>query len=148
MRKRLQVLLTEREFTEIRGFAKRERLTVAAWVSRVPQGWTAVARTGTFMTPKRSICHLGGPPPARSEITMNLTLTNIPEEVYTRLKSAAVAHRRSLDSEAIVCLEAALLPRRGAGGERLSAARALRATLPKAVFRAKDIAGFKRQGRA
>ena len=48
----------------------------------------------------------------------------------------------------MVSIAAALLPRRGAGGERLSAARALRATLPKAVFRAKDIAGFKWQGRA
>jgi plasmid stability protein len=64
---------------------------------------------------------------ARSEITMNLTLKNIPEEIYTRLKSAAEAHRRSLNSAAIVCLEAALLPRRGAGSERLAAARSLRA---------------------
>lgn len=79
---------------------------------------------------------------------MNLTLKNIPEEIYTRLKSAAEANRRSLNSEAIVRLEAALLPRRGAGSERLAAARALRATLPKAAFRVKDIAGFKRQGRA
>jgi plasmid stability protein len=85
---------------------------------------------------------------ARPEITMNLTLKNIPEEVYKRLKSAAEAHRRSLNSEAIVCLEAALLPRRGAGSERLAAARSLRATLPKAAFRVKDIDGFKRQGRA
>jgi len=79
---------------------------------------------------------------------MNLTLKNIPEEIYTRLKSAAEANRRSLNSEAIVRLEAALLPRRGAGSERLAAARALRATLPKEIFRVKDIASFKRQGRA
>jgi len=79
---------------------------------------------------------------------MNLTLKNIPEEVYRRLKAAAEAHRRSLNSEAIVCLETALLPRRVAGGERLAAARALRATLPKAAFRTKEIANFKRQGRA
>ena len=79
---------------------------------------------------------------------MNLTLKNIPEEVYLRLKAAAEAHRRSLNSEAIVCLEAVLLPRPPAAGERLTAARALRATLPKAGFRARDIDGFKRQGRA
>jgi hypothetical protein len=30
MRKRLQVLLTDREFSEIRGLAESERLTVAA----------------------------------------------------------------------------------------------------------------------
>jgi hypothetical protein len=34
MSKRLQVLLAEAEFEEIRGLAVRERLTVAAWVRR------------------------------------------------------------------------------------------------------------------
>ena len=41
-----------------------------------------------------------------------LTLKNIPDEVYDRLKAPAEAHRRSLNSEAIVCLESVLLPRR------------------------------------
>lgn len=39
-----------------------------------------------------------------------LTLKNIPDAVYERLKASAEAHRRSLNSEAIVCLEAALIP--------------------------------------
>lgn len=34
MSKRLHVLLPDREFSEIRGLAERERLTVAAWVRR------------------------------------------------------------------------------------------------------------------
>ena len=34
-----------------------------------------------------------------------LTLKNIPDEVYQRLRASAEAHRRSLNSEAIVCLE-------------------------------------------
>jgi hypothetical protein len=34
MSKRLQVLLPDREFFEIRGLAERERITVAAWVRR------------------------------------------------------------------------------------------------------------------
>ena len=38
------------------------------------------------------------------------TLKNIPDEVYERLKTAAQAHRRSLNSEAIVCLETVLMP--------------------------------------
>ena len=33
-----------------------------------------------------------------------LTLKNIPDEVYERLKHSAALHRRSLSSEAIVCL--------------------------------------------
>src|SRR5574337_1820244 len=58
---------------------------------------------------------------------MTLTLKNIPDEVYQRLKAAAEIHRRSLNSEAIVCLEMVLAPARIALGERLARARQLRA---------------------
>ena len=37
-----------------------------------------------------------------------LTLKNIPDEVYERLKASAETHRRSLNSEAIVCLKSVL----------------------------------------
>jgi len=77
-----------------------------------------------------------------------LTLKSIPDEVYERLKVSAEAHRRSLNSEAIVCLEAVLLPGRMSPSERRARARALRATLPKGRFRAKDIDRLKREGRA
>ncbi|MGE3774635.1 MAG: Arc family DNA-binding protein, partial [Gammaproteobacteria bacterium] len=53
-----------------------------------------------------------------------LTLKNIPDEVYERLKASAEMHRRSLNSEAIVCLEAALMPGRLAVAVRLARARA------------------------
>jgi len=76
-----------------------------------------------------------------------LTLKNIPDEVYERLKASAEAHRRSLNSEAIVCLEAVLLPGRVDPDERLARARALRATLPKGKFEARDIGAMKREGR-
>ena len=76
-----------------------------------------------------------------------LTLKNIPDDVYERLKASAEAHRRSLNSEAIVCLESVLLPGRMPIGERLARARALRANLPKGKFRSKDIDAFKRAGR-
>jgi plasmid stability protein len=88
---------------------------------------------------------------------MNLTLKNVPDEVYELLKSSAAAHRRSLNSEAIVCLEAILAPVRIAAGERLARARRIRASLSdslrekpqaKRIFRAKDIEAFKREGRA
>ncbi len=77
----------------------------------------------------------------------NLTLKNVPDEVYERLKASAEAHRRSLNSEAIVCLESVLVPGNVGVTERLSRARALRAALPKGKFSAKDIATFKREGR-
>lgn len=76
-----------------------------------------------------------------------LTLKNIPDEVYERLKDSAESHRRSLNSEAIVCLETVLLPGRIAPAERLARARALRNALPKVKFRARDIDAMKREGR-
>lgn len=77
-----------------------------------------------------------------------LTLKNIPDAVYDRLKLSAETHRRSLNSEAIVCLETVLLPTRMAPGERLARARELRAALPQNEFRARDIDAAKREGRA
>ncbi len=76
-----------------------------------------------------------------------LTLKNIPDEVYERLKASAEAHRRSLNSEAIVCLESVLIPGSVTVSERLARARAFRATLAKVKFRAKDIDAYKRAGR-
>jgi plasmid stability protein len=77
-----------------------------------------------------------------------LTLKNIPDEVYERLKSSAAIHRRSLNSEAIVCLESVLLPACVTVSERLARIRALRATLPEGKFRPKDIDAYKREGRS
>jgi plasmid stability protein len=76
-----------------------------------------------------------------------LTLKNIPDAVYQRLKAAAELHRRSMNSEAIVCLEAVLLPAAVAPAERLARARELRAALKPARFLARDIDAFKREGR-
>ena len=76
-----------------------------------------------------------------------LTLKNIPDEIYVRLKASAEGHRRSLNSEAIVCLESVLLPGRATAEEVISRARAIRDSLPKGKFTAKDIDAFKREGR-
>lgn len=76
-----------------------------------------------------------------------LTLKSIPDEVYERLKASAVAHRRSLNSEAIVCLESVLLPDKIAPAERLARAQALRASLPQGKFKASDIDALKNEGR-
>ena len=77
-----------------------------------------------------------------------LTLKNIPDDVYVRLKLSASANRRSMNSEAIVCLEAALLPGKISPPERLARARALRMALPKGKFQARDIDALKREGRS
>lgn len=76
-----------------------------------------------------------------------LTLKNVPDEVYERLKAAATTNRRSLNGEAIVCLEMMLLPGRMNAGERLARPRALRATLTGAKFKARDIDALTRAGR-
>lgn len=76
-----------------------------------------------------------------------LTLKNIPDAVYEKLKLSAQNHRRSLNSEAIVCLESVLLPTKIMPSERLARARELRASLPQGKFRARDIDVAKREGR-
>ena len=76
-----------------------------------------------------------------------LTLKNIPDDVYDRLKLSAQANRRSMNSEAIVCLESVLLPTKLTPTERLARARALRMALPKGKFAARDIDAMKREGR-
>ena len=77
----------------------------------------------------------------------NLTLKNIPDEVYNRLKDVAEAHHRSMNGEAIACLESALLPSQVSVAERLLRARALRATIKPKGFKVSEIAGAIKQGR-
>jgi hypothetical protein len=61
---------------------------------------------------------------------------------------AASAHRRSLSSEAIVCLETSLLPvRRVSTEERLDRIRALRSELSGIDLTNEDIDAFKRERR-
>jgi len=76
----------------------------------------------------------------------NLTLKNIPDEVYDRLRWSAETHRRSINSEAIVCLEAILTPARVSAAERIQRAQRLRAGLQK-KFKVKEIDSLKREGR-
>ncbi|MDR2014470.1 MAG: Arc family DNA-binding protein [Azoarcus sp.] len=80
-------------------------------------------------------------------MSTTLTLKNIPAEVYERLKVSAETHRRSLNSEAIVCLESVLLPKRISTSERLVRARALRVALANSKFQAKDISIYKQEER-
>ncbi|UCF90290.1 MAG: Arc family DNA-binding protein [Desulfobacterales bacterium] len=41
-----------------------------------------------------------------------ITVKNIPDELYERLKSVAAINRRSVNSEIIVCIENAIVSRR------------------------------------
>jgi hypothetical protein len=50
--KRLQVLLDESEFREIRGIARRQRMTVAEWVR---QALRAAVRTSSGSDPRKKL---------------------------------------------------------------------------------------------
>jgi plasmid stability protein len=76
-----------------------------------------------------------------------ITLKNVPDDVYARLRESADAHRRSLNNEAIVCLERVLLPSRVSAAEHLERARALRARLGGKPFDAEAIAEAIERGR-
>jgi plasmid stability protein len=55
-----------------------------------------------------------------------MTLKNVPDELYRQLKQSAERHRRSINSEAIVCLERALQSERVDPDALLTRARKLR----------------------
>ena len=55
-----------------------------------------------------------------------LTLKNIPEDLYARLKESAQVHRRSLNSEILYCVERALVPYRIDVSEHILTARKVR----------------------
>lgn len=77
----------------------------------------------------------------------NITLKNVPEEIYDHLKQAAEAHHRSINSEVIACLERVLMPGREDPAEHIARARNIRARLDPKHFNASDIAGAIEQGR-
>lgn len=77
-----------------------------------------------------------------------ITLKGIPDDLYQRLKLAAKAHHRSLNSEVIACLERQLSPHVPSTDERLARARKLRAGVAAAQLDPQEIAVAIRQGRA
>lgn len=77
-----------------------------------------------------------------------ITLKGIPDDVYEQLKHSAEANRRSLNSEAIACLETILLPRKVSALEHVTKAREVRLSLKRGAFKPADINRAKREGRA
>ena len=76
-----------------------------------------------------------------------ITLKNLPDALHARLAAAAKRHRRSLNNEAIVCLEAALGHDPLAIEQQLGEIRALRESLAQHSFDPAEIDAFKREGR-
>lgn len=77
-----------------------------------------------------------------------ITLKNIPDVIYEQLKQSATQHHRSINSEAIACLERVLLPGKTSSAEHLERARKIRESLRTQSFKTGDIAGAIKEGRA
>lgn len=77
---------------------------------------------------------------------VTLTIKNIPDAVYERLRASADAHGLSIEGEAIICLETALLRQRARSDAHLSSIRKMRANLCFMVTN-EDVDALKRDGR-
>jgi antitoxin FitA len=80
-------------------------------------------------------------------MTITLTIKNIPANIYDSLKLSAEIHRRSMNSEVIICLETVLAPTQVTTAEKLARARAVRATIAGKKFDHKLVDEFKKSGR-
>ncbi len=76
-----------------------------------------------------------------------LTVKNIPEALYNRLKESASANHRSINSELIHCLEQMLLPKRVNPSEHLKRARELRRGIDASQVDIDDIQSAINEGR-
>ena len=76
-----------------------------------------------------------------------LTIKNIPDNLYDKLKKTAKSHHRSLNSEIIHCLETVLVPQKLDIAERLLRAQQLRAQIPEGTIAPADIDDAINQGR-
>jgi plasmid stability protein len=76
-----------------------------------------------------------------------LTIKNIPEKLRERLKESALQHRRSINGEAISCLEKALGGNRLDPEEFLAQVRSLRARMPRVFLTERDLRAARNQGR-
>ncbi|MGI9188836.1 MAG: FitA-like ribbon-helix-helix domain-containing protein [Longimicrobiaceae bacterium] len=76
-----------------------------------------------------------------------MTLKNVPEDLYAELKLRAERHRRSMNSEAIVCLERALHSEKIDPERLLAEARELRSRIPGVFVTDADLRSARDSGR-
>lgn len=76
-----------------------------------------------------------------------LTIKNIPDELYEQLKQSAARHRRSVNSEVIVCLEKVLGSSFVDHATLLASIRALRKTVSTVFVTEEDLQAAKDEGR-
>ena len=76
----------------------------------------------------------------------SITVKNIPDSIYKKLKQQAEAQHRSMNSEIIACLERTVAPNRVSSDEILRQARIMRKNVPGSLS-AKEIQSAIDQGR-
>ncbi|MGO8792709.1 MAG: FitA-like ribbon-helix-helix domain-containing protein [Terriglobia bacterium] len=77
-----------------------------------------------------------------------LTIKNVPEKLYKRLKESAAQHRRSINSEAIFCLETVLGAHRVEPKQFLAKVDALRKRMPYVNLTEEFLREAKNEGRS
>ena len=76
-----------------------------------------------------------------------ITIKNIPDELYQRLKQSAAAHRRSINREVLVCLERTLADKRADLGALLTRVDDLREKVSLPPLTEKNLRAAKDSGR-
>jgi hypothetical protein len=76
-----------------------------------------------------------------------ITLENVPDLLYERIRRSAQSNRRSINCEILVRLEVALLPVRHDPAGEVARARAIRESLGPRKSTAREVDRFKREGR-
>ncbi len=76
-----------------------------------------------------------------------LTVKNIPDDLYSQLKQAAQAHRRSLNSEILYCVEKTIGTHKIDVSEHLAVARTLREKTAALPLTDDEIDAAKHEGR-
>jgi len=77
-----------------------------------------------------------------------ITLKNIPNDLYMKLKEAAQAHHRSLNSEILYCVERTLDSHKIDVAEHLTMARKLRAKTAANPITNDELSAAKNEGRS
>ena len=77
-----------------------------------------------------------------------LTIKNIPDDLYARLKVSARVHRRSLNSEILYCVERTLVPYKVDVSEHIFSARKIREITAEYPLTDELLSAAKNDGRA
>ncbi|MGA2061815.1 MAG: Arc family DNA-binding protein [Thermoguttaceae bacterium] len=77
----------------------------------------------------------------------SITVKNIPDDLYERLRQSAAANHRSINSEIIVCIEQAVHSRKNDVETILTNARKLRERIGKLPITDEELTDAKRAGR-